>query len=164
MRDGVRNPGWPQKDLVVQICVIFGQPFRRIGDCRLPSLMIPKMAYGSLALRLMVSERRVLANGWATDSPHSACRASWEVAARNNGRARRRWLRELAKAKSKVGEPIRTESGDIMNELSDDERPPYVSREDLATNSSFPLLGATRGSSGSGQQGEFAGSPSAPKR
>ena len=51
-----------------------------------------------------------------------------------------------------------------MNEPSDDELNPYVSRGALASHSSFPFLGANWNDSGNGQQGEFAGSPPATGR
>ena len=56
-----------------------------------------------------------------------------EVASRNSDRARGQVPLVLARAEVAAGGPIRTESGDIMNDPSDDEPIPYVSREDLAT-------------------------------
>ena len=70
----------------------------------------------------------------------------------------------LALAKSEGGEPIRTESGYITNEPSDDELIPYVPREALATHSSLPPLETNWNNSGGGQQGEFRGNPTTPKR
>ena len=44
-------------------------------------------------------------------------------------------------AKAEDGDPIRTKSGDMWNEPSEDELVPYVSKEDLAANSTFLVLG-----------------------
>ena len=98
------------------------------------------------------------------DSGHMGRRAFREVASRNNGRARRRWLWELAEAKTAGGGPIRTESGGMMNEPPNDELVPYTSRADLAGHPPFPALGANWNNSGDGRQGGFKGNSSTPKQ
>ena len=72
-------------------------------------------------------------------SLHSGRSANWGVASRSSDLARRRWLRELAKAEVVDGGPTRTESEDVMNELYEDELIPFVSREDLAAHQPLPV-------------------------
>ena len=89
-------------------------------------------------------------DGWTLNSPHLGRRAFRAVASCDTDRARTKWLWDLALAKTAEGAPIRTESGDIVNEPSYSELTPDVSREDLESHSSFPPLGAYWNNSGHG--------------
>ena len=120
VREGVRNPERHHKGMVEKIGIMSPQSSYRLGDCRQPVYSAPTMAYESHYMRTLVSGCRIRVNGWAIDSAHSGRRAYWEVASRSADRARRRWLWELAIAKTVGGGAIRTESGDIMNEHSED--------------------------------------------
>ena len=74
------------------------------------------MADEILELRRMAPGRRIQVNSRAMDSQRKGCRVFPEVAVSNDDRARWSWPWELAQAKCKEGEPIRTESGDIADE------------------------------------------------
>ena len=142
MRRGVSNPERYHADLAVEIGVIFAELFHHIGLRRSQNVVRPTQ------FAAVVSERRIQVNGWAMEPPRMGRRAFWGVAFRSADRVRRRWLWELARAKTEAGGPIRTGSGDIMNEHSDDEFIPDDSRENLAAYSSFPLLEANWNISG----------------
>ena len=99
------------------------------------------------------------------DSAHSGRRAYWEAVSRKTDRANIGWLWYLASAKTGGrGWPIRAESGDATDEPSEDELIPYVSRDDLASHSSFPILDTNWNKSGNGQHGGLAAIPSSLRR
>ena len=59
---------------------------------------------------------------------------------------------------------IRTDSGDITNEPSDDDAISYVSTEDLAAHSRFPFLDSGWDENRNGDRADFSGNRSTPKR
>ena len=103
VRGRVRNPDWFHRDLVDQIGAIFAQVFRCNRNCRLPLFLAPAMAYDFREMRGLVPGRRCRVNGCRMGSAHSGRRASRGAVSRNLGRARRRWLGELAAAKTVWG-------------------------------------------------------------
>ena len=129
-----------------------------------PLHFVPQMAPDLREMRSIVSERQRQVNGWKTDSSQSGRLAYREVALRNSDRARRHWLWGVAKAKAVDGGPIRTGSGGNVKEPYEDEFISYFSRGGLAAQSSFPVVGPDWNSHRGGQQGDFAGDLSAPKK
>ena len=111
VREGVRNPERHHKGMVEKIGIMSPQSSYRLGDCRQPVYSAPTLAYESHYMRTLVSGCRIRVNGWAIDSAHSGRRAYWEVASRSADRARRRWLWELAIAKTVGGGAIRRKKG-----------------------------------------------------
>ena len=164
VREVGSNPERYREDLVETTGIIFAQLFHRISDCHLPLRVAPETAYELHQLRRVVSRCRLQVDGRTKDLPQMGRRALWEVVARNNDRARRRWFQGLARAANKGAEPIRTESGDTMNEPFDGELLPDVSCGGLTAHSSSPRWDANWNNYGGGHQGEFTGNPSTPER
>ena len=110
------------------------------------------------ALREMggiVPKRTMQVNGWAMDPLHFGRHTQWGAVSRKSDRERKRKLWELAQSGVADGGPIRTESGDILNEPSGDELIPHVS-------SSSPLLDPDWDNDQNGQRADPSGNSSTP--
>ena len=154
IREGDRRTERFRENLISEIGIAFPPLFHRIGDCRAQLDLAPKMATDLRKTWGIVSDRQMRVNWRRTDYLHAGRRGDSEVAPRISGRARRRWLWELAKEKVADGEPIRTECGTI----------PHVSKEDMAAHSSFSVSDPGSNNHGGGQRGDFAGDPPATRK
>ena len=61
IREGVRNPEWFREELIDKIGAALSRLFHRIGDCRSPPYLAPKMAPDLREMRGLVSGRRMQA-------------------------------------------------------------------------------------------------------
>ena len=144
VRGWVRNPERRRRELVEKVGIVSSELFRRIENCRPPLYFPQKVAPGLRELQKIVSERSMRANVWRMESSHAECAAFWDAVSRSSDRAQGRWPWELVPARVVDGGPIRTKTGEILSEASDDELVPAVSEEDLDAHSSCPFVGASR--------------------
>ena len=125
--EGVRDPERFRKDPVGAVRIISAQLSYRMGDCRLPLYVGPKVANKLFELRAIAAERRVRTNQWRMDSQRTECPENWQVVTGNSDRARRRLVWEHAKAKAWGSGQIRDEAGSVAQDASDDELIPPAS-------------------------------------
>ena len=73
-RGGVRDPERFRNDLFGGNGIISAQLFHRVGDCRLPLYIAPRMAKELLDLRFIAPERPIQANEWKMRFSHAGRR------------------------------------------------------------------------------------------
>ena len=159
MSEGVRDPERFRKDPVGAVRIISAQLSYRIGDCRLPLYVGPKVANKLFELRAIAAERRVRTNQWRMDSQRTECPENWQVVTGNSDRARRRLVWEHAKAKAWGSGQIRDEAGSVAQDASDDELIPPASEQSLADHAPFPNLGSNWNNEKGGNQDETCPNP-----